>query len=105
MLLATMSRVRPLSTRRVCPRWNAGHSIFRSVFAGHGGIFFPDIEASLNKLAPPGHSEVCEPAPLKGARESDVTNAKNDALKLHLNWGHASAHQLKRFLVESGRPT
>ena len=35
----------------------------------------------------------------QGATNSNATDAKNTAQQLHLNWDHASAHQLTRILV------
>ena len=39
---------------------------------------------------------------LKDALDSDVDDARGRVRKLHLNWGHASAYQLRRILAAGG---
>ena len=44
---------------------------------------------------------VCKADTLGDARDGSLTGPKKIAMKLHANWGHAPAQQLKRALVDS----
>ena len=69
-----------------------------------GGIFFPDLVNGLYKFVAPKHFEVRRAAALRDAKDSDVADARNSSLKLHRKWRHASAHLLRRILVDAEGP-
>ena len=62
---------------------------------------FPDFEEGPSKFAPPKHSALCKVVAFEDARRSSATEAQRIALKVHVSWGRAPAHQLKRFSVDS----
>ena len=47
------------------------------------------------------HLRPAKRLPWGGARESSLTDPKKNGMELHVNWGHASAPQFRRFLVDS----
>ena len=58
----------------------------------NGRTLFPHLEDGLCKFLALEHVEVWEAVALKDAKGSGLTDARNIAQKLHLNWGPASAH-------------
>ena len=50
---------------------------------------------------PPKHLGACKIAASKDAGDASGSDAKNIALKVHPNWGHASAQHLRKILVNA----
>ena len=67
-----------------------------------GGIRSPLTEDGMCSLTPPRTSSACEAVSLGDARGGAPSDPKKIIMKLHVNWGRASANQLKRELVDSG---
>ena len=56
-------------------------------------------EDGLFRFAPPENFSACTAVTLGDARDDSVSGHRKIITKLHVNWGHASARQLKRVLV------
>ena len=64
---------------------------------------FPNLADGQYHFLALGHFDVCKAAVRTDAMDSSAENARGVAKKLHVNWGHTSAHQLKRTLVHAER--
>ena len=69
----------------------------------HGGVHFPPSEGGLYRFESPQTFSACRAFTLGGARDGCLSDPKNITTKLHVNWGHAAATELKRLLVDSNR--
>ena len=67
----------------------------------HGGICLPFTEEGLCSFAPPRTFSVCKAVTLGDARDGNRSDPKKIIEKFHLNWGQASAQQIKRVLVDA----
>ena len=61
----------------------------------------PLVDSGLLRFVLPNDFSACTAATLGDAREDSTSDPKKIIMKLHVNWGHASATQLKRVLVDS----
>ena len=52
-------------------------------------------------FAPPQLFSACNAATLQDAGNADTSDREKTIMKLHLNWGHASATQFKRVMVDA----
>ena len=43
----------------------------------------------------------CKAVSLRDAGNADISDSNKVIMKLHVNWGHASANQLRRVLLDS----
>ena len=66
-----------------------------------GGLHLPLKESGLLRFATPKKFVACAAATLREAQDEGAADPKKIIMKLHANWGHASANQLKRILVDS----
>ena len=66
-----------------------------------GGLHFPLVDGGLLRFVPPREFPACAAATSGDARDDSISDPKKIIMKLHVNWGHASATQLKRVLVDS----
>ena len=66
-----------------------------------GGLHLPLKESGLLRFATPKKFVACTAATLREAQDEGAADPKKIIMKLHANWGHASANQLKRILVDS----
>ena len=66
-----------------------------------GGLQLPFTESGLIRFAPPREFSACTAVTLGDAQDDNISDPKKIIMKLHANWGHASATQLKRVLVDS----
>ena len=71
----------------------------------NGGLPLPPTEDGLYPFAPPQTSSACKAVTLGDARDGWPSGPKKIITVLHVRWGHASAQQLKRELVDSGGET
>ena len=82
-------------------------SYFEWAFVGNtpnlsnGGLHLPYAEAELYQFEPPHASSGCKAAALGDSMDGCLSGPKKIVMKLHVSRGHASAHQLKRVLVDS----
>ena len=67
----------------------------------HGGICLPFTDEGLCSFSPPGTFSACKAVTLGDAREGNTSDPKKIIEKLHVNWGRASARQIKRGLVDA----
>ena len=68
-----------------------------------GGLHLPHAQGGLYRFETPRTFAAYKAVPLGVAQDSNLTDPKKIATKLHVNWGHASARQQKRVLVDSER--
>ena len=61
----------------------------------------PLVESGLIRFVPPRDFSACTAVTSGDARGDSISGPKKIIMKLHVNWGHASATQLKRVLVDS----
>ena len=61
----------------------------------------PDFEGGLYKFAPSKHFDVRKAVALNDVVDANGAEGKKIGLKLRLDWGHASAHQLKQISVDA----
>ena len=66
-----------------------------------GGLHLPLVESGLLRFVPPEEFSACTAGTLGDARGDSISDPEQIITKLHANWGHASANQLKRELVDS----
>ena len=66
----------------------------------NGGLRFPFSEGGLFRFEPPRLFPACTAATLRGARVESAPDPGKVIMKLHVNWGHASARTLKRALAD-----
>ena len=66
-----------------------------------GGLHLPLKESGLLRFSTPKKFVACTAVTLRDAQDEGVEDPKKIIMKLHANWGHASASQLKRILVDS----
>ena len=66
-----------------------------------GGIHFPYTEHGPRDSQPPQRIWFRKAATLGDSRDRRLTNPKNIVMKSHVNWGDASAQQLKGVLMYS----
>ena len=66
----------------------------------HGGICLPFTDEGLCSFSPPRTFSACKTVTLGDAREGNNSDPRKIIEKLHVNWGHASAQQIKRILVD-----
>ena len=62
----------------------------------HAGILLPFTDEELCSFAPPRTFSVCKAVTLGDVRVGNRPDPKKIVEKLHVNWGHASAQQIKR---------
>ena len=60
-----------------------------------GGLRLQPVESGLIRLVPPKELPACTAVTLGDARDGSISDPKKIIMKLHVNWGHASATQLK----------
>ena len=86
-----------------CPEASA--SFFRSVQKApdlsDGGLRLPHTPDGLYHFETPLTFAACKAVTLGDARHCCLTAPKKIIMKLHVNWGHASAQQMRRVLVDS----
>ena len=56
-----------------------------------GGLHLPLVENGLLRFVPPKDFSACTAATLGDARDDSISDPKKIIMKLHVNWGHASA--------------
>merc|ERR1712052_76031 len=61
----------------------------------HGGICLPFTDEGLRSFSPPSTFSACKAVTLGDAREGNNSDPRKIIEKLHVNWGHASAQQIK----------
>ena len=66
-----------------------------------GGLRLPLGESGLLRFVPPKEFSTCAAATSGDARGDSISDPKQIIMKSGVNWGHASASQLKRALVDS----
>ena len=66
-----------------------------------GGLYLPLVESGLLRFVPPKDSSACTAVTSGDARDDSISDPKKLTMRLHVNWGHASATQLRRVLVDS----
>ena len=66
-----------------------------------GGLHLPLKGSGLIRFAPPREFSVCTAVTSGDAEDDSTSETKKPTRKLHANWGHASATQLERVLVDS----
>ena len=66
-----------------------------------GGLHLSLKESGLLRFSTPKKIAACAAATLREAQDEGAADPKKIIMKLHANWGHASANQLKRILVDS----
>ena len=67
----------------------------------NGGLHLPFTEDGLLRFGPPRTFSANAAATLEGARDDSVSGPRQITMKLHVKWGHASARQPTRELVDS----
>ena len=67
----------------------------------HGGLHFPQTPESLYRFESPRTSAACTAVAPGDARDGSLTDPKYIAMELNVNWGRATAQQLKRVPVDS----
>ena len=67
----------------------------------NGGKHLPYSEDGMRSFPPPSTFSACEAVSLGDARDGILSDPKEIILKLHANWGRASARQIRRVLVDS----
>ena len=74
------------------PTSNCGRSLSekRPDLSG-GGLHLPPKESGPIRLAPPREFPACTAVTLGDARNDSISDPKKIIMKLHANWGHASA--------------
>ena len=65
----------------------------------NSGVFVPDFQGGPRNFAPPDQVAARKAVALSYARDANGTEVKNIASILHINWGPASARQLKKISV------
>ena len=68
----------------------------------NGGIRLPFTGEGLCSFALPRTFSACKAVTLGDAGDGNQSDPKKIIGKLHVNWGHASAQQIKRVLVDAG---
>ena len=68
----------------------------------NGGLRLPCAEDGLLQFEPPRTVSACNAATLGGAMAGCPSGPMKSIMELHVTWGHVSAQQLKRVLVDSG---
>ena len=66
-----------------------------------GGLHIPLSQGGLYRREPPRIFPAGKAGTLGGARNGCLSDAKKIIMKLHVDWGHASAQQLKRAPVDT----
>ena len=66
-----------------------------------GGFHYTYTPDALYHSETPLTFAACKVVTMGDARNGFLTDPKKIAIKLHVNWGHASAQQLIRVLVQS----
>ena len=66
-----------------------------------GGLHLPLVESGLIRFVPPRDSPASTAVTLGGERGDGISDPKRIIIKLHVDWGQASASQVKRVLVDS----
>ena len=74
--------------------------------ARNGGFRWDDASQVNSRsvpanFTPPQLFSACKAATLRYAGNADTSDPKKIITKLHINWGHASATQIKRVLVDA----
>ena len=67
----------------------------------NGGPHVPCTDDGLLRFDPPKDFSACTDVTLGGACDGSTSDPRKASMKLRANWGHASAHQLKRALMDS----
>ena len=67
------------------------------------GSACPLLRIRVCSFTPPYTSSACKAVTLGGVRGGVPSDPKRVMTKLHVNWGHASARQIRRELVDSGK--
>ena len=67
-----------------------------------GGLHLPYTPDDPYHLGTPLTSAACRAVAFGDAEDGRLTEPRKISMKLHVNWGHASAQQLRRELVDSG---
>ena len=91
MLIGDQTRRYPILSRRFSRSAQISRKQNGSPFANDGLLY----------LAPPKDVSACTAVTLGDARDDSVSDHRKIIMKLHVNWGHASAHQLERVMVDS----
>ena len=66
-----------------------------------GGLNLPYTRYGPYRFEAPRTLAACKAVTLGDAHDSNLTDPERIAMKLHVNWGHASSQQLKRVLADS----
>ena len=74
----------------------------------NGGFRWVDESKMTSRSAPanftpPQLFSACNAVTLRGAGNAEVPDPNKVVMKLHINWGHASATQIKRVLGDAER--
>ena len=67
-----------------------------------GGLRSPLVVCGFIRFVPPRDVSAGSAATLGDARDDSISDPEKVKMKLHVNWGHASATQLGRVLADSG---
>ena len=65
----------------------------------------PVAEDGLYQFGPPSTFSACKAAALGDALDPSASGTGRIVMKLHVNWGHVSARQLKRDLADADGDT
>ena len=103
MSVVEFGKGRPKRTRD--PQFSASYFEWslmdkRPVFSD-GGLHFPLKESGLLRFSTPKKFVACTAVTLGDEQGEGAADPNMFIMSLHTNWGHASANQLKRFLVDS----
>ena len=103
-ILSTVDFRRDPSRSLPCPEASASffHIVQRAADLSDGGLHLPYTQDGPYHFEPPLTFAARKAATLGGAENCRLPNPKKLAMKLHVSWGHASAQQLMRALVDSG---
>ena len=66
-----------------------------------GGLRLPSTEDGLFRFVPLKGFSACAGVTLGGALYDSAPDPRKITVELHVNWGHASARQLKRVLADT----
>ena len=86
-----------------CPEASASflHFVHERPDVSDGGLHLLNTPDGLYRCETPPTFATCKAVTLGNVGGGSLTDPEKIAMKLHVNWGHASAQQLKRALVDS----
>ena len=104
ILSAVDFRRGPSRSASRCPEVSASLSylVHKCPHLFDGGLHLHYTQGGRYRFETPRTFAACEAVTLGGARDSNLTDPKKIAMKLHVNRGRASAQQLRRVLADSG---